>query len=445
MEGVSKLTLLESIGSFASASHVPDEILEHTKMAFANWLAVTIHGAQTTEGQKLVAFAQDFGSGKSLLVGTNIHSPPQIAALVNSANGHIDDYDDTHLQTVTHPSTPVIGAVLSCIEKNTTVRDFLEGIALGSEIGIRVALLLGSSHYNRGWHSTATTGVIGAAVGAARLLSLDAEKIVYAGGLATLQPIGLRTAFGTMGKAFQVGAASESGYISAKGSQFGLDAPRDALENRVGLRIISTDFDPGQLSTLGSEWHFLDDIFKSYPCGIVAHPLIDAGRSLFKDCSKRGKIERIIATVNPLVIDLTGISRPHTGLEIKFSSSYLLALAIVKGNVTIRNMESPSSQEILELSDRVELVPDTNVATDSCNLEVIFPSNETVATSVKGIASGTAEEEWNKLKEKFENCVDPWLKDSSSVWKDWTRIDMDSPILDFIRSMKIETNTRVQA
>ena len=426
---------MESIGSFVSDSHVPDEVLEHSKMAFANWLAVAIHGAHTEEGQRLISFAQDFGTGKYPLIGTRTKSPPQIAALVNGANGHIDDYDDTHLKTVTHPATPVIGALISCVKEDTTVRDFLEAIALGSEIGIRVALLLGPSHYNQGWHSTATTGIIGAALGAARLLPLNPEQTVNAGALASLQPIGLRVAFGTSGKAFQVGTASESGYLCAKAAQFDVDAPRDALENRVGLRIISTDFDPAQLNTLGSKWHFLDDIFKTYPCGIVAHPLIDAGRSLFKDHVTRGKIEKVIATVNPLVIDLTGISRPRTSLEIKFSSRYLLALALVKGNVVIEDMGSPSSREILELADKVELIADSAVPTDSCFLKVIFGSNETVTTSVKGIASEPADKVWNRLREKFESCVKPWLKDSSSVWKNWLEIDIDSSINDFIRSL----------
>src|SRR4029079_8569363 len=82
-------------------------------------------------------------------------------------------------------------------------------------VACRLGNLVYPEHYDRGWHITGTTGMLGAAAGCARLLKLDAQKTQMALGIAASQPIGLREQFGTMTKPFHPGAAARAGLMSA--------------------------------------------------------------------------------------------------------------------------------------------------------------------------------------------------------------------------------------
>src|SRR3546814_8771130 len=85
-------------------------------------------------------------------------------------------------------------------------------------------------HYDRGWHITGTTGVLGSAAACARLLGMNVEQTVMALGIAASQPIGLREQFGTMTKPFHPGAAAKAGLMSALLAKSGFTSSRRAIE-----------------------------------------------------------------------------------------------------------------------------------------------------------------------------------------------------------------------
>ena len=72
-------------------------------------------------------------------------------------------------------------------------------------------------------------GVAGAAVAAARLLGLEPERERAAVGLALLRAGGLQAAFGTDGKALQVGLAAATGLEAARLSAAGAGVSPDAV------------------------------------------------------------------------------------------------------------------------------------------------------------------------------------------------------------------------
>ena len=63
----------------------------------------------------------------------------------------------------------------------------------------------------RGWHPTAVCGAVGAAVAAARLLGLDAGGPARRSASRCSRAGGMRAAFGSDGKAMQVGMAAAAG------------------------------------------------------------------------------------------------------------------------------------------------------------------------------------------------------------------------------------------
>src|SRR3954467_15515799 len=123
--------------------------------------------------------------------------------------GHVLDYDDTYLPGLAHLSAPVAPvALLVAAERGVSIGEALDAFALGFEA---MGALARASHpelYERGWHPTAVRGGVGAVVAAAHLLGAERGPAVA---LALLRAGGVRAAFGSDGKALQVGMAASSG------------------------------------------------------------------------------------------------------------------------------------------------------------------------------------------------------------------------------------------
>src|SRR5947208_3494960 len=95
-------------------------------------------------------------------------------------------------QVTADPNAPPITRLLALAEhKGMSGREVVDALVLGIDVACRLGNLVYPEHYDRGWHITGTTGMLGAAAGCARLLKLDAQKTQMALGIAASQPIGL--------------------------------------------------------------------------------------------------------------------------------------------------------------------------------------------------------------------------------------------------------------
>src|ERR1700759_2300128 len=122
----------------------------------------------------------------------------------------------------------------------------LEAFAEGWEA---MAAVVSASHpalYDRGWHPTAVCGPIGAAVTAARLLGLSDEERERAVALAVLRAGGTRGAFGSDGKAIQVGLAGAAGVQAALLAQARAGVGARAIHGAVGFEgVLGATVPPG--------------------------------------------------------------------------------------------------------------------------------------------------------------------------------------------------------
>src|SRR5207247_10862198 len=105
-----------------------------------------------------------------------------------------------------------------------TGRQFVDAIVLGADVACRIGSGIYPDHYDRGWHITGSTGMLGAAAACARLLGLDVDKTTMALGIAASQPIGVREQFGSMTKPFHPGGAARAGLTSALLAKHGYTA-----------------------------------------------------------------------------------------------------------------------------------------------------------------------------------------------------------------------------
>ncbi len=276
------------------------------------------------------------------------------AALLNGISSHTFDFDDTHLKTIIHPAGPVASAALALAEHTgANGRALIDALVLGIDVACRVGNAMYPEHYDRGWHITGSTGMLGAAAACARLLGLTAPQTAMALGIAASQPVGVREQFGTMTKPFHPGAAARAGLMSALMAQHGFTASARALEAPRGLmQTVSTRNDWSQISDeLGQRFEISFNTYKPFACGIVIHPSIDACAQLRAQGVSPSQVERIELKVHSLVLELTGKKEPVDGLQAKFSVYHGCAAGLSLGQAG----EDAFSDELVNRPDMVAL------------------------------------------------------------------------------------------
>ena len=311
------------------------EVRAHAKRCLVNAVAVAVHASTRAEAAPLLeVIAGEGGAPRASVWGTGARTSLHQAALANGWLCHLDDYDDTHFPTVIHPSAPAIPAAFAAAElAGASGRDFLLAVAVGIEVCCRIGLAVHPSHYDTGWHITGTCGVFGAAAAAGRVLSLDADAMAHALGTAGTQASGLRETFGSMAKAMNAGHPAQAGVFAALLAREGFTGAATILEGRRGFGpVMSPESDwPRAVEGLGQRWEILNVGLKPYPCGVVAHPIIDAAIALRETGVSPHEIERIEAQVHPLVLELVDRPDPKDGLQAKFSYQHGAAVGFVDG------------------------------------------------------------------------------------------------------------------
>ncbi|CZR70057.1 related to immune-responsive protein 1 [Phialocephala subalpina] len=419
-------------------SDLPQPVIQAAVRSFYNWVGCAIggskHPATTIAYNSLSPF---FGSPQSSLLGhqgkTRIDA--QHAALLNGIASHVHDYDDTHLDTIIHPTGPVASALLAVSEWRGSVsgKDFLLALITGIEAECKVGLAVWPEHYDVGWHITSTTGSIGAAVAVSKLLGLSIMQTTHAIGVAATQVVGLREMFGSHTKSFHPGRAAQSGLMAAVLAQGGYTSSEQALEakrgwaNVVGVTKpnIQSDLDKWLGMDSGSKdgvglfnegvgrWEILRNSFKPFPCGIVIHPIIDACAQIHNQMKKEGldvkNIKEVHAKVHPLVLELTGKRKPKDGLEGKFSVFHGAAIGLIYGRGTPSEYEDSVVQDagVISIRDKVDAEADKNLGADETIVVATMSDEKTIEKHVKH-AVGSLEVPMNDemLWRKFaDQCV----------------------------------------
>jgi 2-methylcitrate dehydratase PrpD len=359
---------------------VPQKVRHQAARSFLNWVGCAVGGSRHETVERALAALDEFsGPRVATILGRGEKLDVMLAALVNGTSSHTFDFDDTHLKTVIHPSGPVASAILALAEK-TPVRgeDFVHAFVLGVETECRIGNAVYPSHYDVGWHITATAGVFGAAAAAGRLLGLTEQQMVWALGIAATQSSGLREMFGTMVKPFHPGNAARNGLLAAFLAHRDFTSAERSIEGRRGFaNVLAAERNLAEITErLGETWEIALNTYKPFACGIVEHPAIDGCIELRNEHNlKAGDIESISLRVHPLVLELTGKKAPQAGLEGKFSVYHSCAVAIIFGAAGEGQYSDEAVRDpgVIALRDRVTATVDRAMHEDqvhvsACNL-----------------------------------------------------------------------------
>ncbi len=341
---------------------------------FMNWLGCAVGAAHHEAADAALAAVNVLQPApQATLAGRREKVDIASAALINGITSHTFDFDDTHLKTIIHPAGPVASALLALAElTGANGRHVIDALVIGIDVACRLGNTVYPDHYDRGWHITGTTGMLGAAAACARLLKLDAQQTTMALGIAASQPVGLREQFGTMTKPFHPGGAARAGLMAALMAQKGFTASPRAIEAPRGwAQVVSTKCDWSEVThELGQRFEISFNTYKPFACGIVIHPSIDACVQLRERGVRPEQIERIELKVHSLVLELTGKKEPADGLQGKFSVYHGCAAGLIFG----RAAEEEFADEIVTRADvvalRCKVVATVDNAIDEASVDV---------------------------------------------------------------------------
>jgi 2-methylcitrate dehydratase PrpD len=391
-----------------------DAVEKEAHRTFLNWAGCCVGAARhESVAAALGAVHMLEPAAQSSILGRTEKVDMASAALVNGISSHTFDFDDTHLKTIIHPAGPVASALLALAEvSGATGRQVIDALVLGIDVSCRVGNMMYPEHYDRGWHITGSTGMLGAAAGCARLLGLDEQRTTMALGIAASQPIGMREQFGTMTKPFHPGAAARAGLMSALLAKNGFTASPKAIEAARGMaQTISTKNDWNEITgELGSRFEISFNTYKPFACGIVIHPTIDAATQLHAKGIKAADIERVELRVHSLVLELTGKKEPKDGLEGKFSVYHGFAAGLTFGRAGEHEYDDAivNRADMVELRRKVVATIDDSIAEDAADVVAVLKDGRKEHVFVKNAIGSMANPLTDaQLDAKFRDLAEP--------------------------------------
>ena len=340
------------------------------------------------------------------LIGHNVRASLMNAALINGAMGHALDFDDV-ITAMGHPTVPVAPAAFALAEKlGVRGQDLLLAFILGVEVECRVARYMGSSHYAKGWHGTATFGTFGATAAAAKLWGLNKTQLLHAFGLAGTQAAGLKSVFGTMSKPLHPGKAAQNGLLSARLARAGFTSDVDILASVQGFADTqsTTAKTAALLERHPRGFHIVDALFKYHAACYLTHNAIEAADHLRRAHRfAPAEIDAVRVHVQAGHLGVCNIQEPATGLEAKFSLRMTTALALSGENTFDESLFTDATanrEDLVALRRRVTVEPSARDL--ASRVEVLlkdgrhFEHTANVAIPVRDLRS-----QQEKLERKF--------------------------------------------
>lgn len=419
--------LAERIGAMSFES-LPAAAVGNARIAILDTLGVTVAGS-LQEAPRLIArlpgIVQDAGvlrEGPSLVIGFGgWRTSPLDAALVNGISAHVMDFDDVNMAIGGHPSAAILPGLFALAEmQKSSGRELITAFVAGFETMTRVARGVNYAHYERGWHPTATLGVIGATAACARLLDLDVEATARALAIAASLASGVKANFGTMTKPLHVGHCTRNGVFAALAARTGFTSNPESFEHRQGFLEVFNGAGHYDAAKILAGWADPLDIvhpglgLKLYPCCGSTHAPIDVSLALKRRHDIRPEaIERIDIRIHPRRLPHTDRPAPGSDLEAKFSVQYCIARAFVGGKVLVEHFENAAFRDsaVQALLPRIHVIPYTDYVGGpdhyATEMTVALRSGEKHFLRIERPRGRVPEEpaDPQAIRDKFESCA----------------------------------------
>lgn len=294
--------------------------------------------------------------GEATLLGLPTVASAADAALVNGYAAHLEEFDDSTLRPVGHPSATILPALLALGEAaRSSGAELLAAYLVALEVHARLGLAQ-PAHWTSAdaWLPIGTIGLVAATAGAARLARLTHAQAAHAIGLAAHLSGQLSLGGGTSAKPFGAGHSARTAVQAVQLAARGFTGPERAIEAPGGFAEIFLRAAPGvavsqpghvpasqagrcaltaSLERLGGAAHLgeVGVALKRYPSCYGAHWSVDALRRILDANGLRAPDVAAVDLVYPRASGFLDDQDPATVEEARFSLQYNLAACLVDG------------------------------------------------------------------------------------------------------------------
>lgn len=340
---------------------------EGARRAFVDTLACILAACRMPDVEGVRRVAETMGQGQATVIGQRVQMSASWAAFVNGTAAHVLDYDDCLDPAMSHPSAPMVPAIIALAEETgASGYDCLDAYLVGFEVMSRLGEGVNLAHYLKGWHTTLSLGSMGVAAACGRLLRLEKKRMAMAIGLASSMAGGSKRQFGSMAKPLHSGLAAKNGILAARLAEAEVTSAEEVLEGKWGLVDMvagpeAAGFDgletrignPNAMEQYGV-W------LKLYPCCASTHRPIDAVFLAREGGVAAADVAHISASISASAMANLRFKHPANIMEARFSLPYCIAIALLDGEVALRHFtqESISRSDVAELIDRISMAVD---------------------------------------------------------------------------------------
>src|SRR5437764_6531730 len=364
---------------------LPEAVVDRAKGVTLQALTSALVAHEMPASQQALALMQEEeagGGGAATVLCSGSRLTKAGAAFVNAemilAGGKWDTF-----RMLTHPGTAILPAALVAAEvTGRSGKDFLTGVAAGYEVMERMAAEFIPTVMSRGFHAGPVFGIFGAAIAAAKIGGLDADRVNGAIAQCVNLASGNLEGGRSGGRALREGGAVRNALLAVALAKHGTPGGETTLEGEAGfynsyagnnlglLRYSFTGDNHADLSKitagLGRDCMFLETLYRIYSTAgyNIAHVAVTARLCEEHDLAYEN-IERIEAVVNWLETEYPSPAFPSRGIDIPpnpGSTQYFTAYgAVTRGYPLLRGGEpgpgDSDPPEVLDLMQRVTLIP----------------------------------------------------------------------------------------
>lgn len=262
-------------------SEFSENAIHQAKRCLLDYLGVTYVGAKGFWGKRKDKFSHLIIGGNFKTIGFDITTSLESSIFMNGISSHLLDLDDGVRFGAIHPGAPILSALIPiAMSENISYEKFIRAIIIGYECAIRIAQAIQPSHYNKGYHPTATCGTIGAAVAIGIALGFDKLQMKNAISAATLSATGSLKVLEDDSelKPFNVARASLMGYMSAFMARVGFLGSSEPFLGKTGFfSMVADNYNEEILLCEKLDHMSIEKVyFKLYAACRHCHPSIEA-------------------------------------------------------------------------------------------------------------------------------------------------------------------------
>ena len=399
---------------------IPNEVIGKIKLIFMDSLGL-IFASRNEDYIK--AIKQSFtDSGNCTVPGHLEKLCPSDAIVLNGTAIHGEDFDDTFEGTPVHVGSVMCSSLLTAAEYyKLKPKEILKGLAVGSELMCRLALVSPMAIHKQGFHPTAILGAFGASIGISKILKNSVLQTTSSLGIVGSMASGIieYLAEGTWTKRLHPGWAGASGWKSAHLGKNNFKGPRTVFEGKNGIFNSFTDSkiipDFKKLTDdLGSYWHTNNLAIKPFACGTMTQPFIDCAIKAREKINDLNEIKSIICkvgegTVHRLWEPLSEKRKPTTPYSAKFSVPFCIAVGLYFGKAGLLEFteEQIKNREILNICSKIsyEIDPQNEYPKNySGEINIILKNSQVIQETQPGLRGGKLFPlDEKEVEEKFFN------------------------------------------